>query len=120
VRRPHRRAGDAGGLADARGRHDVRLDRRLEPIDGPLALDPAHRLQHGGLVGHVADRLVVREPVLEIVVERFLRALTDRGDGRADLGERLDEQLLVAGKSRLDEYDVHGQPSWVRRRYSSS
>ena len=34
--RVHRRAGDAGGLADLRSRHGVRLHRRLEAVDHPV------------------------------------------------------------------------------------
>ena len=58
----------------------------------------------------VADLLVVREPVPELVVERLLGALADAGDARADRVERAHELALVRGKARLDEDDVHGTP----------
>jgi hypothetical protein len=89
----------------------VGLDRRLEPIDGSTALNETHGVQHGLLVADVLHLFVVRQPAAKVVVERGLAALADGRHGGAHLGERANEELLIDGKTGLDEDDVHGQGS---------
>ena len=63
---------------------------------------------HLGVVGDVADLLVVGEPVAQLRVEPFLRTLADSGHPCADGVQRADELALVPGEGRLEEDDVCG------------
>ena len=66
--------GDRAVLPDLRGGHGVRLDRRLEPVDPDLVLDPADGVGHHADVDDGRDLVVVRHPALELVVEPVRRA----------------------------------------------
>ena len=60
--RAHRGARDRARLAHLRGGHDVGLDRRLQPVDPELVLDPAHGVDQRALVDDGGDLLVVGQP----------------------------------------------------------
>ena len=103
----HARARDAARLSHVRRGHDVRLDRRLQPIDPHHPLDDLHGVVQLALVGDRADLLVVRQPALDVVVEPVLGSLADADHRRPRLGEGAGELLLVVGEARLEEDHVH-------------
>ena len=86
---------------------DVRLDRRLEPIDPAALLAAAHRGVERRLVADRSDLLVGVEPLFQLVVEVLDRPFADSADPRSHRVQGPDELTLIAGEGRLDEYDVH-------------
>ena len=102
-----RRAGDAARLAHPRRGHHVGLDRRLQPVDLEVLLQPAHDLVQAALVDDGGHLLVVAEPPGDVAVEPVLRSLADADDGGPDVVEGARELLLVVREARLDQHHVH-------------
>jgi hypothetical protein len=61
----------------------VRLDDGLQALHLHLGLHEPHGPFHLGVVGDVADLLVVGEPVAQLGIERLLGSFTNPGDARA-------------------------------------
>jgi hypothetical protein len=86
----------------------VGLDRRLQPVDPHLVLDPAHGVgEHTG-VDHRRDLVVVGHPALELVVEVVDGPFPDPDHAGPDVRQRAHEVPLRGRKGGLDEDDVHG------------
>ena len=86
----------------------MRLDRRLEPIDPYLVLNPPDGVGHRSQIDDRRHLVVVRHPALELLVERVSGVLTNSDDRCADLGQPADKVALGRWKERLDKDDVHG------------
>ncbi len=90
----------------------MRLDHRFQPVHLDLGLEEADRALDLAFVGDVSDLLVVREPVLQLRVEPFLRPLADARHPRADGVQRAHELALIARKRGLEEDHVYGH--WTK------
>ena len=85
----------------------MRLDRRLQPINPYVALNPPHGVGHNAHIDHRRHMVIVRHPAFELVVQRVHVGLTDPDDRGADLGKPAYKIALRRWEGWFDEHDVH-------------
>ncbi len=112
--RPHRRPRNPAAFPDAGRGHDVRLDRRLEPIHPALGLRHPHRVLQRGLIGDRTDAVVPVDRLPQLVVVVVVVVFADDHHASADPFECQHEPALIVRETGLDEHDVHS-PSMLRR-----